>query len=113
MREKIVLSDDEEVEIVDRTKPTCRRNGISLTRTIAGSSGDGQFRRATDTMSPGSPMISGLSTMRPDEIGPSSHDSFERSAAFFRDPEAELYQTDDAEITVVAYGSVAVLLSEP
>jgi 2-oxoglutarate ferredoxin oxidoreductase subunit alpha len=46
--------------------------------------------------------------MRPDEIGPFIARLFRKISQHFSEIQrAELYQTDDAEITVVAYGSVA------
>ena len=110
MREKIVLSDDEEVEIVDRIKPTVppewyipyedNPRGVPAMANF----GEGYRYHVTGLTHD----IRGFPTMRPDEIGPFIARLFRKISQHFSEIQrAELYQTDDAEITVVAYGSVA------
>jgi 2-oxoglutarate ferredoxin oxidoreductase subunit alpha len=110
MREKIVLSDDEEVEIVDRIKPTVppewyipyedNPRGVPAMANF----GEGYRYHVTGLTHD----IRGFPTMRPDEIGPFIARLFRKISQHFSEIQrAELYQTDDAEIIVVAYGSVA------
>ncbi len=110
MREKMVLDEEEKVEIIDRVKPTVPPEWyIPYEDTPSGVSpmanfGEGYRYHVTGLTHD----IRGFPTSRPDEIGPfilrlhrkiSSHFSEIQSADFF--------MTDDAEITIVAYGCVA------
>ena len=110
MREKIVLSDDEQVEIVDRIKPTVppewyipyedNPRGVPAMANF----GEGYRYHVTGLTHD----IRGFPTMRPDEIGPFIARLFRKISQHFSEIQrAEFYQTDDAEITVIAYGSVA------
>jgi 2-oxoglutarate ferredoxin oxidoreductase subunit alpha len=110
MREKIVLSDNDPVEIVDRVKPTVppewyipyedNPRGVPAMANF----GEGCRYHVTGLTHD----IRGFPTMRPDEIGPFIARLFRKISQHFSEIQrAELYQTDDAEIIVVAYGSVA------
>jgi 2-oxoglutarate ferredoxin oxidoreductase subunit alpha len=110
MREKIVLSDNDPVEIVDRVKPTVppewyipyedNPRGVPAMANF----GEGYRYHVTGLTHD----IRGFPTMRPDEIGPFIARLFRKISQHFSEIQrAELYQTDDAEIIVVAYGSVA------
>jgi 2-oxoglutarate ferredoxin oxidoreductase subunit alpha len=110
MREKIVLYDDEHVEIVDRIKPTVppewyipyedNPRGVPAMANF----GEGYRYHVTGLTHD----IRGFPTMRPDEIGPFIARLFRKISQHFSEIQrAEFYQTDDAEITVIAYGSVA------
>ena len=110
MREKIVLYDDEQVEIVDRIKPTVppewyipyedNPRGVPAMANF----GEGYRYHVTGLTHD----IRGFPTMRPDEIGPFIARLFRKISQHFSEIQrAEFYQTDDAEITVIAYGSVA------
>ena len=110
MREKIVLSDDETVEIVDRVKPTVppewyipyedNPRGVPAMANF----GEGYRYHVTGLTHD----IRGFPTMRPDEIGPFISRLFRKISQHFSEIQsAEFFQTDDAEMTVVAYGSVA------
>ena len=110
MREKIVLSDTDPVEIVDRVKPTVppewyipyedNPRGVPATANF----GEGYRYHVTGLTHD----VRGFPTMRPDEIGPFVTRLFRKISQHFAEIQrAELFQTDDAEITVVAYGSVA------
>ena len=110
MREKIVLSDTDPVEIVDRVKPTVppewyipyedNPRGVPAMANF----GEGYRYHVTGLTHD----VRGFPTMRPDEIGPFVTRLFRKISQHFAEIQrAELFQTDDAEITVVAYGSVA------
>jgi 2-oxoglutarate ferredoxin oxidoreductase subunit alpha len=110
MREKVVLSDDETVEIFDRIKPTVppewyipyedNPRGVPAMANF----GEGYRYHVTGLTHD----IRGFPTMRPDEIGPFIARLFRKISQHFSEIQrAEFYQTDDAEITVIAYGSVA------
>jgi 2-oxoglutarate/2-oxoacid ferredoxin oxidoreductase subunit alpha len=110
MREKIVLSDTDPVEIVDRIKPTVppewyipyedNPRGVPAMADF----GEGYRYHVTGLTHD----VRGFPTMRPDEIGPFITRLHRKISQHFAEIQrAELFQTDDAEITVVAYGSVA------
>ena len=110
MREKITLSEDEPVEIVDRVKPTVppewyipyedNPRGVPAMANF----GEGYRYHVTGLTHD----IRGFPTMRPDEIGPFIARLFRKISSHFNEIWiSEFFQTDDAEITVIAYGSVA------
>jgi 2-oxoglutarate ferredoxin oxidoreductase subunit alpha len=110
MREKIVLSTNEEVEIFDRIKPTVppewyipyddNPRGVPAMANF----GDGYRYHVTglthDTR--------GFPTSRPDEIDPFIRRLFRKISQNFADLQiGESLETDDADITIIAYGCVA------
>jgi len=110
MREKIVLSDNDPVEIVDRIKPTVppewyipyedNPRGVPAMANF----GEGYRYHVTGLTHD----IRGFPTMRPDEIGPFITRLHRKISQHFDEIQrAEFYQTDDADIAVIAYGSVA------
>jgi 2-oxoglutarate/2-oxoacid ferredoxin oxidoreductase subunit alpha len=110
MREKIVLSDDDPVEIIDRVKPTVPPEWyIPYEDTPTGvpamaNFGEGYRYHVTGLTHD----IRGFPTMRPDEIAPFIQRLFRKIHQHSMEIQrAEFFQTDDAEITVIAYGSVA------
>jgi 2-oxoglutarate/2-oxoacid ferredoxin oxidoreductase subunit alpha len=109
MREKIALSDDG-IEIFDRVKPTVPPEWyIPYEDTPMGvppmaNFGEGYRYHVTGLTHD----IRGFPTMRPDEIGPFINRLFRKISNHFAEiQKAEFFQTDDAEVTVIAYGSVA------
>jgi 2-oxoglutarate ferredoxin oxidoreductase subunit alpha len=110
MREKIVISDDEVVEIVDRVKPTVPPEWYIPYEDTANavpamaSFGEGYRYHVTGLTHD----VRGFPTSRPDEIGPFVNRLFRKVNQNFSEIQmAEYFQTDDAEITLVAYGCVA------
>ena len=110
MREKMVVSDGEEIEIFSRVKPTVPPEWyIPYEDTPSGipamaNFGEGYRYHVTGLTHD----IRGFPTSRPDEIG-SFIDRLHRkiSQHFSEIQMAEFFQTEDAEITIVAYGCVA------
>jgi 2-oxoglutarate ferredoxin oxidoreductase subunit alpha len=110
MREKMVVSDGEEIEIFNRVKPTVPPEWyIPYEDTPSGipamaNFGEGYRYHVTGLTHD----IRGFPTSRPDEIG-SFIDRLHRkiSQHFSEIQMAEFFQTEDAEITIVAYGCVA------
>jgi 2-oxoglutarate ferredoxin oxidoreductase subunit alpha len=109
MREKITLSEDG-VKIVDRTKPTVppewyipyedNPTGVPPMANF----GEGYRYHVTGLTHD----VRGFPTSRPDEIGPFIQRLFRKIDLHLPEiQKAEFFQTDDAEITVVAYGCVA------
>ena len=110
MREKMTLSEMEEVEIVNRIKPTVppewyipyedAPSGVPAMANF----GEGYRYHVTGLTHD----IRGFPTSRPDEIGPFINRLFRKVNQNFSEIQmAEFFQTDDAEITIVAYGCVA------
>jgi 2-oxoglutarate ferredoxin oxidoreductase subunit alpha len=110
MREKIVLSTNEEVEIFNRIKPTVppewyipyddNPRGVPAMANF----GDGYRYHVTglthDTR--------GFPTSRPDEIDPFIRRLFRKISQNFADLQiGESLEADDADITIIAYGCVA------
>ena len=110
MREKMVLSDEEEVTIVNRVKPTVPpewyipyEDTASAVPAMA-NFGEGYRYHVTGLTHD----VRGFPTSRPDEIGPFINRLFRKVNQNFSEIQvAEFFQTDDAEITLVAYGCVA------
>ena len=110
MREKIVVSDPEEIEIFDRIKPTVPPEWyIPYEDTPRGvpamaNFGEGYRYHVTGLTHD----VRGFPTSRPDEIGPFISRLFRKISQQLSEIQiAEFYETDDAEITVIAYGCVA------
>jgi 2-oxoglutarate/2-oxoacid ferredoxin oxidoreductase subunit alpha len=110
MREKMTLSEIEEVEIVNRIKPTVppewyipyedAPSGVPAMSNF----GEGYRYHVTGLTHD----IRGFPTSRPDEIGPFINRLFRKINQNFSEIQmAEFFQTDDAEITIVTYGCVA------
>jgi 2-oxoglutarate ferredoxin oxidoreductase subunit alpha len=110
MREKMTLSGGEEIEIFNRVTPTVPPEWyIPFEDTPSGvpamaNFGEGYRYHVTGLTHD----IRGFPTSRPDEIGPFI-DRLHRkiSQHFLEIQRAEFFQTEDAEITIVAYGCVA------
>ena len=110
MREKITLSDEDEVTIVNRVKPTVPPEWYIPYEDTANavpamaSFGEGYRYHVTGLTHD----VRGFPTSRPDEIGPFINRLFRKVNQNFSEIQmAEYFQTDDAEITLVAYGCVA------
>lgn len=110
MREKVTFSDDEEIAIFDRVKPTVPPEWyIPFEDTPSGvpamaNFGEGYRYHVTGLTHD----IRGFPTSRPDEIGPFINRLFRKISQHFSEIEAaETYETEDAEIAIIAYGSVA------
>ena len=110
MREKITLSDEDEVTIVNRVKPTVPPEWYIPYEDTANavpamaSFGEGYRYHVTGLTHD----VRGFPTSRPDEIGPFVNRLFRKVNQNFSEIQmAEYFQTDDAEITLVAYGCVA------
>jgi 2-oxoglutarate/2-oxoacid ferredoxin oxidoreductase subunit alpha len=110
MREKIVLSTNEEVEIFDRIKPTVppewyipyedNPRGVPAMANF----GDGYRYHVTGLTHD----VRGFPTSRPDEIDPFIRRLFRKISQNFGDLQiGEFVETDDADVTIVAYGCVA------
>ena len=110
MREKMVLDDQEEIEIINRVKPAMPPEWyIPYEDTPGGvpamaNFGEGYRYHVTGLTHD----IRGFPTSRPDEIGPFIARLHRKISQHASEIEmGEFYQTEDAEITVIAYGSVA------
>ena len=110
MREKISLSDEDEVTIVNRVKPTVPPEWYIPYEDTANavpamaSFGEGYRYHVTGLTHD----VRGFPTSRPDEIGPFINRLFRKINQNFSEIQmADFFQTDDAEITLVAYGCVA------
>jgi len=110
MREKITIYEDEDVEIFNRVKPTVPPEWyIPFEDTPKGvpamaNFGDGYRYHVTGLTHD----IRGFPTSRPDEIDPFIRRLFRKVSQNFADIQiGEFYQTDDADITIIAYGCVA------
>jgi len=110
MREKMVLSDEEEVEIFNRVKPTVPPEWyLPFEDTPSGipamaNFGEGYRYHVTGLTHD----IRGFPTSRPDEIGPFIDRLHRKISQHFSEIQmAEYFETEDAELTMVAYGCVA------
>jgi 2-oxoglutarate ferredoxin oxidoreductase subunit alpha len=110
MREKIVFLDGKDVEIFNRVKPTVppewylpyedTPSGIPAMANF----GEGYRYHVTGLTHD----IRGFPTSRPDEISPFITRLHRKISQHFSEIQmAEFFQTEDAEITIVAYGCVA------
>ena len=110
MREKMVLDDQEQIEIFNRIKPTVPPEWyIPYEDTPAGipamaNFGEGYRYHVTGLTHD----IRGFPTSRPDEIGPFISRLHRKISQHYSEIQmAEYFQTEDAEIMIVAYGCVA------
>ena len=110
MREKIVLPNDGEVEVIDRVKPTVPPEWyIPYEDTPSGvpamaDFGEGYRYHVTGLTHD----IRGFPTSRPDEIGPFVARLHRKISSHFSEIQiAEFFETEDAEVTMIAYGCVA------
>ncbi len=110
MREKMTLSDGEEIAIFNRVKPTVPPEWyIPFEDTPSGvpamaNFGEGYRYHVTGLTHD----IRGFPTSRSDEIGPFIARLHRKiSQHFLEIQRAEFFETEDAEITIVAYGCVA------
>ena len=110
MREKMVFSEEEEVEMFNRIKPTVPPEWyIPYEDTPSGipamaNFGEGYRYHVTGLTHD----IRGFPTSRSDEIGPFMARLHRKISQHFPEIQmAEFFQTEDADITIVAYGCVA------
>jgi 2-oxoglutarate ferredoxin oxidoreductase subunit alpha len=110
MREKMTLSDEEEIEVFNRIRPTVPPEWyIPYEDTASGvpamaNFGEGYRYHVTGLTHD----IRGFPTSRPDEIGPFITRLHRKVNQNFSEIQmAEFYETEDAETTIVAYGCVA------
>jgi len=110
MREKMVLSNEEEVEIFNRVKPTVPPEWyLPFEDTPSGipamaNFGEGYRYHVTGLTHD----IRGFPTSRPDEIGPFIDRLHRKISQHFSEIQmAEYFETEDAELTMIAYGCVA------
>jgi 2-oxoglutarate ferredoxin oxidoreductase subunit alpha len=110
MREKIGLSDEDEIKIFNRVKPTMPPEWyIPFQDTPSGvpamaNFGEGYRYHVTGLTHD----IRGFPTSREDEIGPFIARLHRKISQHFSEIQmAEYIQTEDAEMTIVAYGCVA------
>jgi 2-oxoglutarate ferredoxin oxidoreductase subunit alpha len=110
MREKMVLDDEEELDIVNRVKPTVppewyipyedTPHGVPAMANF----GEGYRYHVTGLTHD----IRGFPTSRPDEIGPFITRLHRKISQHFSEIQmAEFFLTEDAEVTIIAYGCVA------
>ncbi len=110
MREKITLADREGMTIFNRVKPTMppewyipyedNARGVPAMASF----GDGYRYNVTGLTHD----VKGFPTSRPDEVDPFIRRLFRKISQNFADLQiGEFYETDDAEITIIAYGCVA------
>ncbi len=110
MREKMVLSEKDEVEIFDRVKPTVPPEWyIPYEDTPSGvpamaNFGEGYRYHVTGLTHD----IRGFPTLRPDEVGPFITRLHRKISQHYLEIQmAEYFQTEDSDITIIAYGCVA------
>ncbi len=110
MREKMVLPDEDDVEVFNRVKPTVPPEWyIPYEDTPRGvpamaNFGEGYRYHVTGLTHD----VKGFPTSRPDEIGPFIARLHRKISQHFSEIQmADFFQTEDAEITIVAYGCVA------
>jgi 2-oxoglutarate ferredoxin oxidoreductase subunit alpha len=110
MREKVVFFEDEKIEIFNRVKPTMPPEWyIPYEDTPSGvppmaNFGEGYRYHVTGLTHD----IRGFPTSRPDEIGPFIARLHRKISSHFSEIQmAEFFLTEDAEMTIVAYGCVA------
>jgi 2-oxoglutarate/2-oxoacid ferredoxin oxidoreductase subunit alpha len=110
MREKIILSVNEEVDIFNRIKPTVppewyipyedNPRGVPAMANF----GDGYRYHVTGLTHD----IRGFPTSRPDEVDPFIRRLFRKISQNFAYLQiGEFFETDDADVTIIAYGCVA------
>lgn len=110
MREKIVFPEDEAIEIFNRIKPTVppewyipyddNPRGVPAMANF----GDGYRYHVTGLTHD----VRGFPTSRPDEIDPFIRRLFRKISQNFADLQiGEFIETDDADVTIIAYGCVA------
>jgi 2-oxoglutarate ferredoxin oxidoreductase subunit alpha len=110
MREKIILSVNEETGIFNRIRPTVppewyipyedNPRGVPAMANF----GDGYRYHVTGLTHD----VKGFPTSRPDEIDPFIRRLFRKISQNFTDLQiGEFFETDDAEVTIIAYGCVA------
>ncbi len=110
MREKITIPEDEDVEIFNRVKPTVPPEWyIPYEDTPQGvppmaNFGEGYRYHVTGLTHD----VRGFPTSRPDEIDPFIRRLFRKISQNFSDLQiGEAFQTDDADVAIIAYGCVA------
>jgi 2-oxoglutarate/2-oxoacid ferredoxin oxidoreductase subunit alpha len=110
MREKVILPSPEEIEIIERPRPKAPPEWfIPYEDTPAGvpamaDFGEGYRYHVTGLTHD----VRGFPTERPDEIGPFIARLFRKISQRMVDiHDGEFFLIDDAEVTVIAYGSVA------
>jgi 2-oxoglutarate ferredoxin oxidoreductase subunit alpha len=110
MREKISLSDDDSIDIFNRVKTTVPPEWyIPYEDTPRGvpamaNFGEGYRYHVTGLTHD----IRGFPTSRPDEVDPFIRRLFRKISQHYPEIQfGQFYQTDDAEITIIAYGCVA------
>jgi 2-oxoglutarate/2-oxoacid ferredoxin oxidoreductase subunit alpha len=110
MREKITLDDAEDIEIFNRVKPTVPPEWyIPYEDTLKGipamaNFGEGYRYHVTGLTHD----VRGFPTSRPDEIDPFIRRLFRKISQNYGDISiGEFYETDDADISIIAYGCVA------
>ncbi len=110
MREKVSFPDDDHIEIFNRVKPTVPPEWyIPYEDTPRGvpamaNFGEGYRYHVTGLTHD----VRGFPTSRPDEVDPFIRRLFRKISQHYAEIQiGEFYQTEDAEITIVAYGCVA------
>ncbi len=110
MREKMALTDEDGIEIVNRTKPAVPPEWyIPYEDTPSGipamaNFGEGYRYHVTGLTHD----IRGFPTSRPDEIGPFIARLHRKISQNYPEIQmAEFFRTEDAELTIIAYGCVA------
>jgi len=110
MREKMALDDQGKVDVFDRVKPTCppewyipyedNPQGVPAMANF----GEGYRYHVTGLTHD----VRGFPTSRQDEIGPFIARIHRKISQHYAEIQmAEFFQTDDAEMTIIAYGCVA------
>jgi 2-oxoglutarate ferredoxin oxidoreductase subunit alpha len=110
MREKVVLPDSGEVEVIDRVKPSVPPEwylpyeDTSFGVPPMGIFGEGYRYHVTGLVHD----VRGFPTLRQDEIEPFLLRLFRKISSHFDDLQlVESFHTEDAELVIVAYGCVA------
>ncbi len=110
MREKVVLPNLGQVEVINRVKPSVPPEWFlpyedtSFGVPPMGIFGEGYRYHVTGLIHD----IRGFPTLRQDEIEPFLQRLFRKISAHFSDIEiVERFETEDAELVIIAYGSVA------
>ncbi|OPY01686.1 MAG: 2-oxoglutarate oxidoreductase subunit KorA [Syntrophorhabdus sp. PtaB.Bin047] len=110
MREKIIIPDDEDIEIVNRVRPTMPPEWyIPYEDTPRGvpamaDFGEGYRYHVTGLTHD----VRGFPTSRPDEVDPFIRRLFRKVSQNFADLQiGEHFHVDDADVAIIAYGCVA------
>ena len=110
MREKVILPGSEEVEVIDRVKPSVPPEwylpyeDTSYGVPPMGIFGEGYRYHVTGLIHD----IRGFPTLRQDEIEPFLARLFRKISTHFEDIQlVERYQVEDADLVIIAYGCVA------